>query len=375
MELFLDILKKEEQITLSLRQLYAKWGYKKYKMSKFEEYDFYVENKNFLTSENIITFNDMNGKLLALKPDVTLSIVKNTKADKANSQRLYYIENVYRLSKQNNEYREINQMGLEFLGDVDLYSTIEVIRLAISSLSNISEDFILDISHMAFITALLDGLEVEEDERAELLGCIRAKNPHELKIRADRMGIPDVYQDKLMKITSLYGDFGPTLKAAEQLAINEDMKKSLDELKALYEALSAMKFSKNLQLDFSMINDIDYYSGIIFQGYVKGIPHAILSGGRYDNLMKKFDKDVGALGFALYLNELERYFKTPAAYDVDAVVLYDMDADFGRLSREVQGLINRGISVRVERHIPDELRFKKLYRFRDEKLEEVSHDA
>ncbi|MGI5891436.1 MAG: ATP phosphoribosyltransferase regulatory subunit [Bacillota bacterium] len=375
MELFLDTIKKDEKIILALRKLYEQLGYKKYKMSKFEEYDLYVENKNFLASENIITFTDMNGKLLALKPDVTLSIVKNTKADRLNNQKLYYIENVYRLSKQNREYKEINQMGLEFLGDVDLYSIIEVIRLAISSLAKISDRFILEISHMGFVTALLDSLNVDFNKKTELLACIRAKNAHELKTSAEKMGLSCFYQDKLVKIATLYGDFEQTLREAEQIVINNDMQKAINDLKEFYQAISFSKFAKNIQLDFSIINDIDYYSGIIFQGYVENIPHAILAGGRYDNLMKKFGKDIGAIGFAIYLNELERYDKHMVKYDVDTVILYDVGADYGKLSCEVQKLIDSGLSVRTEKNIPCELRFKKLYRYQDGRLEEVPYHA
>ena len=126
MEFTLDTLKKDEQVSLSLRKLYEQFGYKKYKVSKFEAYELYLENKNFLKSEQIITFNDLDGKLLALKPDVTLSIIKNTNANREQTEKLYYIENVYRLSRQNHEYKEINQMGLEYIGDVDLYATLEV---------------------------------------------------------------------------------------------------------------------------------------------------------------------------------------------------------------------------------------------------------
>jgi len=375
MELIPDILKREEQITLELRKLYAQWGYKKYKMSKFEEYDFYVENKNFLASDHIITFTDMDGKLLALKPDVTLSIVKNTKADRLSSERLYYIENVYRLSKQNNEYREISQMGLEFLGEIDLYSTLEVVRLAISSLAKISEDFILDISHMAFITALMEGLELSDEDRGKLLACIKAKNCHELKELGSLMKIPQTHLEKMIALTFLYGDFTQTLKEARKIATNDDMHRALDELEGLYDALDAIEFAEKLQLDFSTVNDIDYYSGIIFNGYVRGIPRPVLSGGRYDNLLKKFNKDIGAIGFALYLNELEHYFKNTSPLDVDALVLYDGASDLGKLCNEVQRLVDSGISVRVEKHIPEELRFNRLYRFLDGRLEEVAEDV
>ena len=72
------ILQGSEQAVFRLRELYQRHGYLPYKMSKFEEYDLYVRNKSFLVSEQILTFTDMDGKLMALKPDVTLSILKNS---------------------------------------------------------------------------------------------------------------------------------------------------------------------------------------------------------------------------------------------------------------------------------------------------------
>ena len=72
-----NILKFEEKAVFTLRNLYRNHGYRQFKMSKFEEYDLYSKNKDFLVSDGVITFNDTDGKLLALKPDVTLSIIKN----------------------------------------------------------------------------------------------------------------------------------------------------------------------------------------------------------------------------------------------------------------------------------------------------------
>ena len=109
-------LKNEEKAIFALRDLYSKYGYTQYKMSKFEEYDLYVRNKDFLISDSIITFTDTNGKLLALKPDVTLSIIKNTD-DSAGVKKVYYNENVYRVSKGTHLYKEIMQVGIECIGD------------------------------------------------------------------------------------------------------------------------------------------------------------------------------------------------------------------------------------------------------------------
>ena len=105
-------LKKEEEAVFALRSLYGKYGYSQYKMSKFEEYDLYVRNKDFLISDSIITFTDMNGKLMALKPDVTLSIIKNGTDNVGCVQKVYYNENVYRVPKGTNSFKEIMQVDL-----------------------------------------------------------------------------------------------------------------------------------------------------------------------------------------------------------------------------------------------------------------------
>ena len=71
-----NVLENGERVAYGLGQLYHKYGYVRYKISKFEEYDLYVRNKDFLVSDRVITFTGEGGKLLALKPDVTLSIIK-----------------------------------------------------------------------------------------------------------------------------------------------------------------------------------------------------------------------------------------------------------------------------------------------------------
>ena len=134
MDILSSVLKNEEKAIFKLRSLYNGFGYSQYKMSKFEEYDLYVRNKDFLISDSVITFTDTNGKLLALKPDVTLSIIKNTKDERNTVKKVFYNENVYRISKGAHSYKEIMQTGLECIGSIDLYNIYEVIMLACESL-------------------------------------------------------------------------------------------------------------------------------------------------------------------------------------------------------------------------------------------------
>jgi ATP phosphoribosyltransferase regulatory subunit len=151
-------------------------------MNKFEEYDLYARNKDFLISDSIITFTDRSGKLMALKPDVTLSIVKNT-ADTGSVQKLYYNENVYRVSKGSGVFREMLQVGLECLGRIDDYAIFEVLLLAAKSLLSISQLCVLDISHLALVTQLLDAMAIPRETHANLFSAMSEKNLHDILAR------------------------------------------------------------------------------------------------------------------------------------------------------------------------------------------------
>ena len=174
------IIKSDERAIFELRALYKSFGYSQYKMSRFEEYDLYVRNKDFLLSDEVITFTDRNGRLLALKPDVTLSIIKNSSDEKGLVEKLYYNENVYRVAPGTHNFKEIMQAGLECIGDLSFYDISEVVLLAAKSLSLISESYVLDISHMGLIAAVLEDAGLSPQGKKQALTFLNQKNPHEL---------------------------------------------------------------------------------------------------------------------------------------------------------------------------------------------------
>ena len=236
------ILRREEQITLYLRGLYERCGFRKYRMGKFEDYDLYLENKNFLKSPNIITFHDLDGHVRALKPDVTLSIAKNTHATEQSTEKFYYLENVYRLDRPSGGYREISQLGLECIGSLGLISMYEVLCLAQKTLSAISGSHRMQISHMGFLLSLLDGLGIAHSAREELLECIRGKNIHELKKQAEAAGITPAAASLLTTAAELCGGFKETIERARTIAITQAMTDALNELEAVYTLLEAASF-------------------------------------------------------------------------------------------------------------------------------------
>lgn len=300
-------LPKDEQTYLELGKLFEDNGYRLYKMRKFEEYSLYLENRNFLGSESVLTFQGFGGKLMALKPDVTLSIVKNVRIGESGCEKLYYRESVYRTERGGSEFKEINQMGLECIGSSDTATTIEICSLAVRSLAAIDEEFVFAVSHMGFVSGLLDACGVNgPTAKKAVLECLRSRNAHDIAAAAG--GADEKAVKKLAAVASSNTDFAQALALAKSLADTEETVVAVNELSALYEKLRSTPFCDRVKLDFSVLNDIDYYNGVIFQGYVRRVPKLILSGGRYDGLLAKIGKDIGAMGFALSLNELNAYY-------------------------------------------------------------------
>ena len=364
-----SLLKNEEKAVFALRSIYQKYGYTPFKMSKFEEYDLYVRNKDFLVSDSVITFTGMNGKLLALKPDVTLSIVKNTKDIPDTVQKVYYNENVYRVSKNTHEFREIMQTGLECIGNIDTYNIFEVIMLAAKSLEAISDRFVLDLSHIGIVSAVIDSIGCDREAGKALLNCIGEKNQSGIeKICAEK----NISADACKKLVSLVGTYGKIEKVLPELSAicdTDELKTALAQFESICSLLVASGLGEKINIDFSIATDMRYYNGVVFQGFVENVPTGVLSGGQYDNLMKKMGRKSGAIGFAVYLDTLERLNLTTKKYDVDTVLLYDESCLPEDIARAVNMLASDGKSVMAEKCIPESIKYRQLLKLNGKGVE------
>ena len=369
-----SLLKNEERAVFALRSLYEKYGYAQYKMSKFEEYDLYVRNKDFLVSDHIITFTDTNGKLMALKPDVTLSIIKNSKDSKDNIQKVYYNENVYRVSKSTDSYREIMQTGLECIGAIDDYCIYEVLSLAAESLKVISEDFVLDISHMGIVSKLISGLDLSIDDEKEFIKCLGEKNAHQIAEICDMSGCNDETKNKIISLVTLYGSGKEVIEKLKN-QFSDVCNEEIGQLEMLITLLEGAGFSDKIHIDFSVTSNLGYYNGIVFKGFVKGIFEEILSGGQYDKLMKKMNRKSRAIGFAVYADALERLGETKKEYDVDTIILYDENSDISMLNDAVKMMTSAGKSVMAQKQIPSKIKYRQLLKMNEKGVEIVENNS
>ncbi|MBR3994838.1 MAG: ATP phosphoribosyltransferase regulatory subunit [Clostridia bacterium] len=367
-----SVLKNDEKAIFGLRSIYRRYGYSQYKMSKFEEYDLYVRNKDFLVSDNIITFTDTNGKLLALKPDVTLSIIKNGKDVPGVIEKVYYNENVYRVSKGSLQFKEIMQVGLECIGDIDNYCIYEVLILAAESLASISEKCVLDISHLGIISDILDSLGISAETEKKLLKCIGEKSLHEILAICKKEDADEEKTKLLVEVVGTYGNIKDVMpKLSEILPENKYVK----ELESIVNALSKTTFADKFRIDFSVIGDMNYYNGIVFKGFVDGIPNGILSGGRYDRLMTKMGRKSGAIGFAVYLDMLERLSDNMNEYDVDALVLYDDTTDMTALCDALKLFSANGKTVMAQKAVPENIKYRQLLKIKERGVEIIENNA
>ena len=360
-------LKADERLVFELRSLYNRFGYTQYRMSKFEEYELYIRNKDFLLSSGVITFTDTNGKLMALKPDVTLSIIKSL-SKQTGVHKVNYNENVYRVSKHSGRFREIMQTGLECLGDIGEYEISETLLLALKSLELTKRDFRIDVAHMGILSELISKLSLPKKTVEELFVCIKRKNTEGIKLCISASENKKI-ADTISEVIGIYGVPEVALPKLKEICGDFVNSATIKELETILSNLSSTEYSDKIYIDFSVVNDMNYYNGIVFKGYVDGVPDDVLSGGCYDLMMKKIGRDCGAIGFAVCLDSLERLDEERKFFDYDIVLVYG-DTPSSEVLRAVNELSSDGSSVFATESLGDGVRASKIFYIQNNELTE-----
>lgn len=345
-------LKGEEKVIQKLRSLYSSYGYRTYKMSRFEEYDLYAQNKDFLVSGNIITFTDTDGTLMALKPDVTLSIVKSLAKSTASVSRVCYDENVYRVSDRSGTFREIMQAGLECIGNVGPVELSEVAILAQKSLEAISGKSVLTISHMGIVEAFVSEI-ADEEVKAAALKALSNRNVSALEALARDNEEYSQVIGKLAELAVMAGDNSEVFSSLRAMGADEA---SLKELEGVVSRLD----ERRLRIDFSVLGEMNYYNGITFRGYVEGVPVSVISGGQYDRLMARMGRKAKAVGFAVYMDALERLLSSAPEYDADTVLVYGDSDDPAAVLDRAEAIRKEGKSVVAMKEVPFSFRYREV---------------
>lgn len=339
-------LRGYDEISKTIEKLMHYYGYKQVLTPTFESYDMYDIYGAF-PRENMFKLIDNDGRVLVLRPDATIPITRMAASGYKNPQGVFkfgYITSVFRhISSKTNFRKEFMQAGVEYLGNSYPECDAEIISLAINILTELGMDKIhIDLGEVSYLNALFDEISIDEPTKVKILNYIEHKNIGDLRAYLATIDTPKKISDILCKIPMLFGKFIDTIEEAKKLSINESMCQAVKNMEDTYNIVKKYGYENYLYIDLGFTNQLNYYSGLIFKGYINGIGESILSGGRYDTLSTSFGVDRPASGFGINISLLSDVLKdslNEKAY-FDLLLLYDSkDIDFAlNYAKELRGV-------------------------------------
>lgn len=304
--------KPSKQLGERLMSLYEKRGFGNVVTPTLEYYDVFNFDTQTIPEENMFKLTDKSGRLVVLRPDNTTPMARIAATRLKNAPlpiKLCYNQNVFRISRDYSGKRsEFAQTGIEIIGGDTKRADIEVIVTALRTLREISEFFggdvkyKLEIGHVGFCKAILDSMGLGDDQLEIVRAYVGAKNSSSLDVLLGENQSLESAIKVIQQIPRLYGGRSVLDKARHISGDVEDAKNALDYLEKIFDVLDENGFSENISIDLAIVNDMEYYTGIVFRGYLEYAGEPILGGGRYDGLLPNFDFDAPATGFGVNLS-------------------------------------------------------------------------
>lgn len=306
-DLILDECVIKRSLERSIDGLFESWGYKEVITPTVEYYETFNNDTQSLNEEDMYKFFDNRGRILVLRPDMTIPIARvvETKLKDAKLPlRIRYVSNIFRVHESfGGKTNEFTDCGVEFIGYEDKKADLEIFVMALEALTKLGlDDFKLEIGNIGFLKGVLNSLKITENEKKHIAQFIEDKNLTSLEDYLDSLNIDDDYKKFLNKVPWMFGD-SSILKEAEKYAFNESILSNIKYLETLYDELEELGYGHKVIFDLGMAPRLNYYSGIIFRGFGEGIGNSFLRGGRYDRLIKSKDSSfMNAVGFSVDIN-------------------------------------------------------------------------
>lgn len=284
------------------------YGYEDIQTPTFEYFDIFSSNIGTIPSNELFKFFDKEGNTLVLRPDFTPSIarcVAKYYMDETMPIRFCYLGNTFtNVSDLQGRLKESTQIGVELINEEGVEADAEMIALMIESLKCTGlSDFQITIGNVEFFKGLCEECGIDPETEMDLRDYISNKNYFGAQSILEAAKIKDDVQQKILKVTELFGSF-EKITEARSIAANERSKSAIGRLEKIHEILRAQQMEQYLTYDLGMLSKYHYYTGVIFKAYTYGSGDAIIKGGRYDNLLSEFGKDASAIGFAVVVDDL-----------------------------------------------------------------------
>ncbi|MEG0296523.1 MAG: ATP phosphoribosyltransferase regulatory subunit [Clostridium sp.] len=307
-DLLLEECEVKEMLVSKASNLLKRFGYEEVITPTIEFYKTFNNEDNGFDEEDIYKFFDNKGRILVLRPDMTVPIsrVVSTKfKDRQLPLRIRYTSNVFRVNEslggKRNEYTDC---GVELIGFDEKQGDLEILVTALELLTKLKvKDFKLEIGNINLFKESTRDLNLSKDEKKYLGELVEKKSLKSLEDYLEGLNLKKSQKKFFLKLPWLFGD-KDVLESCRELAFNDGIRDSIDKLKDTYDVLDSLGYGELISFDLGMAPRLNYYTGIIFRGYVSGVGTAVLSGGRYDNLLKNFGEDLKAIGFSLNMDLL-----------------------------------------------------------------------
>ncbi|MFS0749073.1 ATP phosphoribosyltransferase regulatory subunit [Oceanobacillus sp. 1P07AA] len=296
---------EKSNVIKQIQNRFYTYGYDQIETPLFEDYDMYSNVQGTVHQDDMVKVIHPSGKVLVLRPDVTIPITRQYVETDMNNhyQRFSYVLDIFRYNETQQAYR--TQAGVEFFGDESPEADAEVIALAIDSLKDLKvTPFKLEIGHSGIYKELLAQADLSSQEQQTLHALIQSKNISETSSFLNHLPLDQDLKQKIELIPMLYGDPSTVIEKAQALVTNEKMQNVVNTLFEVYSLLKDYQIEEYISLNLGLINNMNYYSGIIFQGFTEQIGQPILMGGRYDHLSLQFENEIPAVGFAFEVDKL-----------------------------------------------------------------------
>lgn len=344
--LFGECVSRGEAVS-RLTTMFRARGYRQVITPAIEFYDVFGSSAAHFPQENMYKLADTRGRLMVIRPDCTIPIARLVATRLAASPmplRLYYSENVYRVEHDlRGKRNEVFQTGVELIGSNALRSDLEIVELAASGLSDIGgERFRIELCHIGYFKALIDSLDAPGETKEQIRQCIEQKNYPALGDLLDPFGAARAAL-ALRYLPRLFGG-EEVFEKAYALFDENGARESLDYLRSIYDYLRQLGLEGSVIVDLGLVNQIEYYTGIVFRGYFDGIGEPVLSGGRYDNLISDFGAALPAVGFAVNADLASAVIEKQPPQTPDILVFSD-EAHLPQAVNYIRSLTDNGLVV------------------------------
>lgn len=291
-----------------LQKVFNSWGYEEIMTPSIEFYSTFSSVKENLKEEDMYKFFDNKGRILVLRPDMTIPIARAvaTRYKDANIPlKFHYGAEIFRVHEgftgKRNEYMDC---GIERIGESSIQCDVETLIVALDALEAVSDStFTLELGNINIFKKAIEALNLKDDEKEQLSMFIDKKSLKSLKDLLDTLNLKAQQSEFFTQLPWLFGNV-EILEKGKTLAFSDDIRKEIEYLETIYTALKELGYEEHITFDLGMVPSLNYYTGLIFRGYMEGIGFQALSGGRYDHLLGMFGNDMPAIGFSVKVDAI-----------------------------------------------------------------------